>query len=132
MMDTSQNIQLVQNYFDALSKGELEKLGQLFADDIIWHQPGKGHLSSTYKGKQELFPLLGKFMELSGGTFQIDVVHSIMDNGNLVSAILHFRARRDGRDMAMDGVDLMRVDNGKIKEVWLFSSDQAAEDTFWG
>jgi hypothetical protein len=34
--------------------------------------------------------------------------------------------------MAMDGVDLIRVEGGKIAEVWLFSFDQPAEDVFWG
>jgi hypothetical protein len=31
----------------------------------------------------------------------------------------------------MDGVDVMRIVGERIKEVWLFSSDQAAEDAFW-
>ena len=32
----------------------------------------------------------------------------------------------------MDGVDLLRIGNGKITEMWLFSADPAAEDAFWG
>jgi hypothetical protein len=31
----------------------------------------------------------------------------------------------------MDGVDVMKFENGKIKEVFLFSADQTAEDAFW-
>lgn len=54
-----------------------------------------------------------------------------MANGDLVSATLHFVAERPGRKLSMDGVDLMRIEGGKIKEVWLFSDDQAAEDAFW-
>ncbi|MDX3525451.1 hypothetical protein P1P75_03135 [Streptomyces sp. ID05-39B] len=34
--------------------------------------------------------------------------------------------------MGMDGVDLLRIGNGKITEMWLFSADPAAEDAFWG
>jgi hypothetical protein len=33
--------------------------------------------------------------------------------------------------MAMAGIDVLRIEGGKIKEVWLFSEDQAAEDAFW-
>jgi len=33
--------------------------------------------------------------------------------------------------MSMDGVDLMRIESGQIKEVWLFSRDEDAEDDFW-
>lgn len=125
------NVQLVRKYFAALAKGDLAAAGALFADDIVWHQPGNSALSRTYRGKSELFPLLGRFMELSQGTFQIDQVRSVMANGDRVAAIIHFRAQRGGAELSMDGVDLMRVEDGLIREVWLFSGDQGAEDKFW-
>jgi hypothetical protein len=34
--------------------------------------------------------------------------------------------------MSMDGVDVLRLKDGKIVEMWLFSGDQVAEDAFWG
>jgi uncharacterized protein len=125
------NIPLVRKYFAALAKGDLAAAGALFADDIVWHQPGRSALSRSYRGKGELFPLLGQFMELSQGTFQIDEVRSIMANGDHVAATIHFRAQRGGGVLSMDGVDLMRVEGGLIREVWLFSADQGAEDQFW-
>lgn len=33
--------------------------------------------------------------------------------------------------MSMAGIDVLRIESGKIQEVWLFSDDQAAEDAFW-
>jgi hypothetical protein len=33
--------------------------------------------------------------------------------------------------MSMSGIDVLRVENGKIREVCLFSDHQAAEDHFW-
>lgn len=130
-MSDAENIAVGKSYVDALKNGEMEKVGQLLADDVIWHQPGQGHLSGLYRGKQNLFPHLGKFTELSGNTFRVDKVGTVMANGDLVSATLHFVAERPGRKLSMDGVDLMRIEGGKIKEVWLFSDDQAAEDAFW-
>jgi hypothetical protein len=80
-----------------------------------------------------VFALFGKFMEISEGSFKIDGVDSIMENGALVSASLKFSAaKKSGAKIAMSGVDLMKVENGKIKEVHLFSGDQDAEDAFWG
>jgi uncharacterized protein len=94
--------------------------------------PGGGALSGTYHGKAELFPLFGKFMEISAGTFKIDSVTNIMVNSDLVTAVLHFSAQKPGGEkISMRGVDLMRIESGKIKEVHLFSGDQAAEDAFW-
>jgi predicted SnoaL-like aldol condensation-catalyzing enzyme len=66
------------------------------------------------------------------GTFAVDKVHSLMGNGEMVAASIHFSARRNGQSMSMDGVDVPRIKDGTIVEAWLFSSDQAAEDEFWG
>jgi uncharacterized protein len=130
-MENSENINVLKDYVNFLGKGEMEKVGGLMADDIVWHQPGNSHLSGVYRGKPNLFAHLGKFMELSGNTFRMDSVGLMMANGDLVTAALHFTAERPGKKLSMDGVDLMRIEDGKIKEVWLFSDDPAAEDAFW-
>lgn len=131
-MNTDQkNLKVIKSYFDHLAKGEMEQVGQLMADDIIWHQPGNHQASGTYKGKQELFPHLGKMMQISQGTLKLEPKH-IMANGDLVSVIIQFSAQREGTTMSMAGVDLLKIQNEKIKEVWLFSEDQEAENNFWG
>jgi uncharacterized protein len=128
-----QNTQTVEQYFHSLAAGNFELLGSLLADDIVWHQPGRGSLSGTHTGKAAVFSLFGKFMEISEGSFKIDGVSSVMENGALVTATVEFSAaKKNGAKIAMGGVDLMKVENGKIKEVHLFSGDQAAEDAFWG
>ncbi len=43
-----------------------------------------------------------------------------------------FVADRGGDDkLDMNGVDLFRIEGGKIQEVWLFSADQDGEDAYW-
>ncbi len=131
-MKTQENVSAtVKAYFTSLAEGDFAKLGSLLSDDIVWHQPGQGALSKTYRGKSEVFALFGRFMEISKGSFKIDQVYSIMANDEWVAATLHFSAKKAGNVISMNGVDLMRVENGKIKEVFLFSSDQNAEDAFW-
>ncbi len=130
-MSDAQNIKIMRTYIDSLSKGDMETVGKLLADDVIWHQPGGSHLSGLHSGKAKLFEHLGKFMELSGNTFRVTDVGSVMANGDMVAATLHFKAERPGRTLSMDGVDSMRIADGKIKEVWLFSGDQGVEDAFW-
>ncbi len=71
-------------------------------------------------------------MEASQGSFVIDTIHALMGNGDMVAASIHFAGRREGASMSMDGVDVLRLKDGKIVEMWLFSGDQAAEDAFWG
>jgi uncharacterized protein len=130
-MNDIDNLRVGRGYVDALSKGDMATVAALLADDVVWHQPGASHLSGTFRGKDVVFPHLGQFTELSNNSFRVDEVGSVMANGNMVTAKLHFVATRPGRTLSMDGIDLMRIEGGKIKEMWLFSGDQAAEDAFW-
>lgn len=127
----SKNVAIVQSYFDAVSKGDFDTVGSLFADDVIWHQPGDGIQSGTYNGKEAVFAHLGNFMKWSNGTFVIDEIEYLSSNVDLVSAEIHFKAEKGELKLAMKGMDLLRVEDSKIKEVWLFSERIADEDAFW-
>lgn len=127
----SKNVIMVQSYFDAVAKGDFDTVGNLFADDVVWHQPGNGIQSGTYNGKGEVFAHLGNFMKWSNGTFAIDEIEYTTDNGNLVTAAIHFKAEKGDNKLSMKGVDLLRIEDDKIKEVWLFSENIEEEDNFW-
>jgi pimeloyl-ACP methyl ester carboxylesterase/ketosteroid isomerase-like protein len=125
------NIEVVKSYFKALQTGNMNLLASLLSDEIVWNQPGQGELSGKYEGKKKVFELFEKFMAISKGSFKIDTVTNYMSNGDFVTATLHFSAHNEQRSIAMNGIDLMKVVDGKIAEVFLFSSDQKAEDEFW-
>ncbi|MCH5685225.1 ester cyclase [Niabella sp. W65] len=76
--------------------------------------------------------MIGGMMEVSKGTFALKPNGNIMANGDLVAMPLRFSGAIDDRTMDMPGIDLFKVKEGKITEVWLFSDDQNAEDIFWG
>ncbi|WP_055716719.1 nuclear transport factor 2 family protein [Streptomyces torulosus] len=129
---TTAHLDVARAYFHAVQTGDMATLGALLDEGIVWHQPGSNQFSGDHKGQGAVFQMLGSMMEASQGTFAIDAVHSLMDNGDLVAAHIHFTGRRDDVSMTMDGVDLLRIQNGRITEMWLFSGDQSAEDAFWG
>lgn len=124
------NLEIVQQYFSALEKGDMAKVESLFAEDLVWHQPGKGVQSGTFIGKQAVFTHLGKLAKWSGGDLGIKVDY-LTDNGVMVVASIHFALEKNGASMAMRGVDLLRLEDGLIKEVWLFSERIEEEDAFW-
>jgi hypothetical protein len=76
--------------------------------------------------------MIGAQMAATQGTFELKLTGDPMVNGALVAIPVHFSAQREGVEMAMDGVDVLRVEGDKIAEVWLFSADQQVEDAFWG
>lgn len=123
--------EIVHQFYVSLAKGDFEKVGSLLADDLVWHQPGKGALSGSYKGKEAVFSHLGRMAQLSGGTFAIDQIDYITENDPLVAAAVAFEVFAFDKSMRMRGIDLYRVENDKIQEVWLFSERIDEEDAFW-
>ncbi|MBD9722467.1 nuclear transport factor 2 family protein [Streptomyces caniscabiei] len=129
---TSNNVDIAREYFQAVQKGDLATVGELLDEGIVWHQPGANRFSGERKGRDAVFAMLGGMMEASQGSFAIDTIHALMGNGDMVAASIHFAGRREDASMGMDGVDVLRLKDGKIVEMWLFSGDQVAEDAFWG
>ncbi|EGV29870.1 hypothetical protein HMPREF9431_01848 [Segatella oulorum F0390] len=124
-------IEKVRQFYTALAQGDFETVGALLSDDLVWHQLGQGALSGTYNGKQNVFAHLGRIAQLSNGTFAIDQVDYVTDNGDLVTAAIGFAVSANGHSIEMKGVDLFRFENGLIKEVWLFPERIDEEDRFW-
>ncbi len=119
-------------YAAAASAKDFEAVGGLFADDIVWHQPGSHRLSGTHRGAAAVGELLGAMMAATAGTFELGPTGAPLVNGPLAAIPVRFSGQRGDAAMAMDGVDLIRVEGDRIAEVWLFSADQEAEDAFWG
>jgi uncharacterized protein len=130
-MTESSTLDIARTYAEAVTAGDFATVAGLFADDIVWHQPGHNRLSGTHRGAAAVNEVLGATMALSEGTFALAVTGAPMVNGAMSAMPVHFSAKRNGRELAIDGVDMLRVEGGKIAEVWLFSGVQQAEDDFW-
>lgn len=131
-MQTHDALTVAKRYADALSAKDFAAVAAAFADDIVWHQPGTHRFSGTHQGATAVNELLGGMMTHTQGTFDITVTGEPMANDDLVALPVHFAGTSNDRTMAMNGVDLLRVEDDRIAEVWLFSTDQEAEDAFWG
>jgi ketosteroid isomerase-like protein len=129
---TTNTIDIAKAYIKAVQTGDQATLGSLISPDVVWHQPGKNRFSGTHRGMAAVGPMLGAMMEVSKGTFAITRADHYMANGDWVAITLEFAGEANGHTMKQAGVDLIRIDGGKIVEVKLFSSDPAQEDAFWG
>ena len=125
-------IDIAKTYIKAIQTGDQASLGSLISPDVVWHQPGKNRFSGIHQGMAAVGPMLGAMMEVSKGTFAITRADHYMANGDWVAITIEFAGEANGLTMKQAGVDLIRIEGGKIVEVKLFSSDQAQEDAFWG
>jgi len=121
----------VGRYGAAAAAGDMTALAATLGLDVVWHQPGDNPLSGDHVGPEAVVAHLGRFMELSGGTFALSTA-SVAEAGALVATTVRFTASRAGRpDLDQHGVDVFRVVDDRIVEVWLIGEDQAVEDAFW-
>jgi len=123
---------IVELYFESLGNGDTDTLFSLFAQDVKWHQPGNHKFSGIKNGVDEVDGMIGKMMQDAEGSLLIKQNGELMENGKLVAMPVRFSASRGTQRMNMEGIDLFKVEEGKITEVWLFSEDQPKEDDFWG
>ena len=122
---------IINNYFKLLAEGNIPALFELFDPNVKWHQPGENKFSGIKNGVDEIGQMIGGMMEDTAGSFKIVLASNVMINTNLISAPVEFSAQKGSKSMKMKGIDLFRVENNKITEVWLFSESQADEDQFW-
>lgn len=126
------NIEIAKSYITAVQTGDQATLGNLISPDVVWHQPGNNQFSGVKNGIAAFGAMFGAMMQASGGSFAITQAHRYLANGDLVAIEIEFAAQREGARLDQPGIDLLRIKDGKIVEVWLFSSDPEQEDRFWG
>ena len=123
-------IEVFNAYTEALSKGDFEAVFEIMSDNIVWHMGGESSLSGIIKGKQALGERLGEFAKRSNGTFRV-ITNWAASNDCFVVANVVSLAEREEEKLNNLGIDLFRIENGKIQEVWTFSEQQESEDKFW-
>lgn len=108
----------------------METVLGLFSDDIRWHIPGRGLVSGDYRGKEEVVGFFTKLMELTNGTFRLEV-HDVLANDEHAVGLVTLRAERDRKTLNMHDVHVWHVTDGKFSEFWSQLADLYAFDEFW-
>ena len=126
----SEVIEVFNAYTEALSKGDFEAVFETISDNIVWHMGGESSLSGIIKGKQALGERLGEFAKRSNGTFRV-ITNWAASNDCFVAASVVSLAEIGEGKLNNPGIDLFRIEDKKIQEVWTFSEQQAVEDKFW-
>jgi ketosteroid isomerase-like protein len=124
------NKALIEGVYNAFAHGDIPAVLEVFADDILWHVPGRGVLSRDYHGHAGVLGFLQHFMQLSEGTFRIQI-GEVFAKGDRVIVLVTESATRSGREWSSPQVHAWTVKNGKAIVFWQFQGDQQTEDEFW-
>ncbi len=124
------NAALIKSAYDAFSRGDIPGAMVTFAEDIFWHVPGRGPLSRDYRGHAEVLGFFGHFMELSGGTFRLQV-DDVIAKGDRVVVLCTESAQRGGRSWSARQIHVWTVKDGKATVFWEYEGDEQGDDEFW-
>jgi uncharacterized protein len=125
------NIQRSRRAYEAFGKGDMATVGELIADDAVYHIGGSSPLSGEYKGKDAIFGFFGKLMQETGGTFKLEV-HDILANDEHIVTLVRETAEKNGKKWDSRAVHIAHPDSeGRVKEFWAFQENSAAADEFF-
>ena len=117
--------------FERFVQGDLPALLDLFADDAVWHVPGSMALSGAHHGRESIVAFLRRTAELTGGTYRVELLWTVADDGHLVAVYRARGSRPDGRELDVEQALLVELDGGRWRVVRAQPLDQVAFDRFW-
>ena len=127
---TTENANIIRHGYDAFARADVPAVFEMLDPDITWHVPGSSPLSGDYKGHAEVGGFFARTMELSGGTFGIDI-EDILAAGDLVVVLCTVSAERHGQAWSSPEVHVWRVADGRAVAFREFQGDERTEDAFW-
>jgi len=127
---TAQNAELIRDAYGAFARTDLPAVFGMLDEAITWHVPGSSPLSGDYKGHGEVGGFFARTMELSGGTFAIDI-QDVLAREDTVVVLCTVSAERHGQSWSSDEVHVWRVAGGRAVDFREYQGAEQAEDAFW-
>jgi uncharacterized protein len=125
------NVARIRDGYVAFAKGDFAGLNELFAEDLLWHEVGRNQLAGDYRGRDAVYGFFGKLMQVTEGTFHLDV-HSILADDEHAVALVVTTASRGDLSMTVNDAHVFHLRDGKVVEFWTASTDQYAVDEVIG
>src|SRR5262249_39179662 len=82
------NVARIRDGYTAFAKGDFAVLNDLFAEDLLWHDAGRNQLSGEYRGREAVFGLFGKIVEITEGSFRADLHAVLADDEHAVALVV--------------------------------------------
>jgi hypothetical protein len=123
------NVSLHRKGHDAFRSGDIDTLSGLFAEDTVWHWPGRSEFGGEFRGRDAILELLGRFGQRADALEFVD--QEFLANDTHTSALSHMKATREGNTLEFDLCEVVRWRDGQVAEEWLLIDDQYAFDEFF-
>jgi ketosteroid isomerase-like protein len=127
----------VKAAYGALASGDVQKIKQYWADEMVWQVPGHNRLSGWYYGLDEFLAFMGRVGALSGGSFRMEnIAGEVIVTGEYSADITRNRGNRaedTKKTMDIEVVHVLRWKDGKViaGKGAIFGDGTTEYDQFW-
>lgn len=128
MSDEHPNAALIRRLFDAFGR-DPKVIAAALSRDIVWRVPGNTAMSGEYRGPREVVEFLRRTGTETDGSYR-SRLHTVLANDEWAVAIYRALGTRNGIDLDVDQALVMRLADGRIKDVTAVPLDSAF-DAFW-
>jgi uncharacterized protein len=125
------NVDRIKAGYAAFSTGDFAALNDLLAEDVLWHFGGRSQLADDYRGREAVYGLFSKLMEVTEGSLHLDIRAVFADDEHGV-VLLVLSATRGGRSVKVREAHIYDMRDGKVAEFWDAYHDQYAFDELIG
>ena len=129
--------QHVKDAYGALASGDITKIKQYWADEMVWQVPGHNRLSGWYFGLDEFLAFMGTVGKLSGNSFHMEnIAGDVIVTGEYSADLTRNRGNREGlpdKTMDIEVVHVLRWQDGKViaGKGAIFGDGATEYDQFW-
>jgi uncharacterized protein len=125
------NVARLRDGYAAFAKGDFAALNDIFAEDLLWHEPGRNQLAGDYRGRDAVYVFFAKLMEVTEGSFHLDLQAVFADDEQGVALVVS-TASRGGRSVKVNDAHIFHLRDGRVVEFWNASTDSYAFDELIG
>lgn len=128
MNDSHPNLQLINAFFQAYGRHDIEAIKGILKENIKWHIPGNHPLSGTKTGVDEVLEFFGK---LNKAALKAEPIVMGVNDNFVIDCHRNWSNLEDGNNLDSMSCLLWKIEQNKIVEVHNFPADQQVVDLFF-
>jgi len=122
---------LVRKGYAAFNAGDIETLKTVLSHDVVQHVPGQSKVAGGYKGIDAVLGYYGALLELTGGTFRVDLLNVFGDGMGHVTSVHQTTATINGTTRVTRGGILFTFLGERATDLLELREDLAGDDAFF-
>jgi uncharacterized protein len=120
-------LELMTDYIAAARRGDWDTALGYFADDIVFHIPGRSSFAGERRGKEAARDYIETIREHHRGEIEVELIDMLTSDERVV-LLVRERFLGDGDPVEIRRANVYRVHGDEIVEISIFEADQYAVD----